>query len=253
MEKRDFGLVSIIMPNYNGAKYLTDTINSVLAQTYTNWELVFVDDCSKDDSIELIKSFGDKRIRVLKNEVNSGAAVTRNYALREARGRWMAFLDSDDIWESEKLERQISFMVENNYAFTLTDYEVIDDTNKTVSHFVPSKDVFTYRDILKHNQIGCLTVIYDTDKLGRVFMPTNAERREDFACWLSILRSGTDAYCLHECLSKYKVHSNSVSSNKFKMIKYQWRVYKRVEGLSFLKACYYMASWALTGLFKYKK
>ena len=111
----DYGLVSIIMPNYNGAKFLTETIESVLAQTYTNWELLFVDDCSTDNSLELIQDYKDDRIKVLRNEKNSGAAVSRNYALREATGKWIAFLDSDDLWVKDKLQKQLTFMVENKY------------------------------------------------------------------------------------------------------------------------------------------
>ena len=113
----DFGLVSIVMPNYNSEKYIEATINSVLNQTYQNWELILVDDCSTDNSLEIVRSFDDDRIRILQNEVNSGAAVSRNYALREAQGKWVAFLDSDDLWEPTKLEEQLEFMVENNYAF----------------------------------------------------------------------------------------------------------------------------------------
>lgn len=245
-------LVSIIMPNYNGAKYLPETINSVLAQTYTNWELLFVDDCSTDNSLEIIRSYKDSRIKILQNDKNSGAAVSRNYALREAKGKWIAFLDSDDLWVPEKLEKQIAFMETNGYAFTFTDYDVIDEKSVTISHFKPRLDICTYKDILKHNHIGCLTVVYDSEKMGKVLMPTNAIKREDLACWLSILKNGERAYCLHECLARYKVHSNSVSSNKLKMLKYQWKVYRKVENLSITKSCYYMLHWAINGVLKYR-
>lgn len=245
-------LVSIIMPNYNGEKYVFETINSVIAQTYKNWELLFVDDCSTDNSIEIVNSFGDARIRVLKNDKNSGAAIARNKAIEEANGRWIAFLDSDDLWMPEKLEKQISYMESNKVLFSYTDYEVIDENNKSVSLFIPRLDVCGYKDILKHNHIGCLTVIYDSEKIGKVFMPTNAIKREDLACWLTILKNGVEAHCLHECLAKYKVHSNSVSSNKLKMMKYQWKVYRDVEKINLLKSSYYLAYWAITGLLKYR-
>lgn len=252
MQETDYGLVSIVMPNYNCEKYLKATIDSVLAQTYTNWELLFVDDCSTDNSLEIVRSYSDDRIKILQNEQNSGAAISRNYALREAKGKWIAFLDSDDLWKPEKLEKQLAYMQENGIAFSYTDYEVIDESNKIVSTFKPSLDVCQYKDILKHNHIGCLTVIYDAEKLGKVFMPTNAPKREDLACWLSILKRGEKAYCLHECLAQYKVHANSVSSNKFKMMKYQWQVYRKVEGINVFKSIYYLSSWAIMGVLKYR-
>lgn len=248
----NYGLVSIIMPNYNCAKYLEKTIESILLQTYQNWELLFVDDCSLDNSLELVKSFNDERIKVFSMDKNGGAALARNKAIEQASGKWIAFLDSDDLWESEKLQKQIKYMQTNDLSFTFTDYQVIDEEGKLISTFTPRLDVCGYKDILKHNHIGCLTVIYDADKLGKVYMPTNATKREDLACWLKILRTGEKAYCLHETLAKYKVHSNSVSSNKFKMMKYQWQVYRKVEKLNPFKSFYYLICWAITGFFKYR-
>lgn len=248
----DYGLVSIIMPNYNSEKYVEATVRSVLAQTYQNWELLFVDDCSLDASLELISAFQDERIRIFSMKENGGAALARNKAIEEAKGKWIAFLDSDDLWMPEKLEKQITYMHENNIAFSHTDYDVVDENNTIISKFKPKLDVCKYKDILKHNHIGCLTVIYDSDKLGKMFMPTNATKREDLACWLSILKRGEKAYCLHECLAQYKIHSNSVSSNKFKMMKYQWQVYRRVEKINILKSIYYLACWAVMGVFKYR-
>ena len=248
----DYGLVSIIMPNYNSEKYVGETIQSVLNQTYQNWELLFVDDCSTDNSLEIVRSFGDDRIKILQNETNSGAAVSRNYALRLAQGKWIAFLDSDDLWIPEKLEKQISYMNDNDICFSYTDYEVIDEDDQLISTFIPRLDVCTYKDILKHNHIGCLTAVYNAEKLGKFFMPVDAIKREDLACWLSILKTGVQAHCLHERLAKYKVHSNSVSSNKFKMMKYQWLTYRKVEKLNFFKSTYYLFCWAITGVFKYR-
>lgn len=247
----DYGLVSIIMPNYNSEKYLESTIKSVLAQTYNNWELIFVDDCSTDNSLRLVNSFHDERIKVLKTELNSGAATSRNLAIKIARGKWIAFLDSDDLWVPEKLEKQIAYMQNNNISFSFTDYSVIDENDKVISTFKPKIDKCSYKDILKHNCIGCLTAIYNADKLGKVLMPVDAVKREDLACWLSILKNGELAYCLHECLALYKVHSNSVSSNKFKMIKYQWLVYRKIEKLNIFKSMYYMVCWAISGVLKY--
>lgn len=248
----DYGLVSIIMPNYNCEKYISETINSVLAQTYQNWELLFVDDCSSDSSLEIAKSFEDERIRIFSKDKNGGAALARNKAIEEAKGKWIAFLDSDDLWMPEKLEKQITYMHNNNISFSYTDYDVIDESNKTISTFKPRLDVCKYKDILKHNHIGCLTVIYDSEKLGKVLMPTNAPKREDMACWLSILKNGEQAHCLHECLARYKVHYNSVSSNKLKMMKFQWQVYRKVERINLFKSLYYLSYWAVMGVLKYR-
>ncbi len=245
-------LVSIIMPNYNGAEYLEKTIKSVLAQTYTNWELLFVDDCSTDNSLEIVKAFQDERIHILKNKNNSGAALSRNYALREAKGKWIAFLDSDDLWVPEKLEKQIAFMLNNSYNFSFTDYTVVDKEDNILTLYKPQKANCDYKDILKHCCIGCSTVIYDREALGIVLMPEEAIKREDFACWLAILREGEKAYCLHESLTKYRVHTGSVSSKKTKMIKYQWNVYRKVENLSIIKSSYYMLQWAIRGVLKYR-
>ena len=248
----DYGLVSIIMPNYNSEKYIEATIISVLAQTYQNWELLFVDDCSSDASLELANAFQDKRIHIFSMKENGGAALARNKAIEEAKGKWIAFLDSDALWTPEKLEKQIKYMQTNSISFSYTDYEVIDENNTIISKFKPRLDVCKYNDILKHNHIGCLTVIYDADKLGKVFMPTNAIKREDMACWLSILKNGEEAHCLHECLAQYKVHSNSVSSNKLKMMKYQWQVYRKIERINVFKSIYYIACWAVMGVLKYR-
>ena len=172
--------------------------------------------------------------------------------MREAQGKWIAFLDSDDLWVPEKLEKQISFMQNNGITFSYTDYEVVDENNAILATFKPRLDVCKYKDILKHNHIGCLTVIYDSDQLGKVFMPTNAIKREDMACWLRILKSGEQAHCLHECLAQYKVHANSVSSNKWQMMKYQWQVYRKVERIHTLRSIYYLAHWAIAGVLKYR-
>lgn len=249
-ENRD--LVSIIMPNYNGSKYLRETIDSVISQTYTNWELLFVDDCSTDDSLDIVRSYGDQRIKILQNEQNSGAAVSRNRAIEAASGRWIAFLDSDDIWHCEKLSRHLEFMVERNSKFSFTHYYVVDENGAQTAQFCPRLDKYDYNTILKHCYIGCSTVIYDREALGTFFMPEDAVKREDFACWLRILRTGVCADCLEEALTSYKIHGNSVSSNKIKMIKYQWNVYRRVEKLSFIKSVYYMVHWAIKGVLKYR-
>ncbi len=245
-------LVSIIMPNYNGEKFISKSIESVIVQTYKNWELIICDDCSKDKSVEIIKKYCDidERVKLYLNEKNSGAAVTRNNAIEKARGRFIAFLDSDDLWVPEKLEKQIKFMIENNYSFTCSNYYVIDENDELISDFRPKKGKYNRKDILKSNSIGCLTVIIDKNVIDNVNMPTAAIKREDFACWLDVLKKVEFCFNIDEFLAKYRKHT-SVSSNKFKMMKYQWNVYRKVEKINFFSSCYYLLSWALRGIFKY--
>ena len=247
----DYGLVSIIMPNYNSAKFIKDTIDSVVAQTYQNWELIIVDDCSSDDSLEIIQQYEDSRIRVIKNTVNSGAAISRNNAIEAANGRWIAFLDSDDLWEQNKLTTQLEFMIEKKCSFSFTHY-YFDKNDGDLREFSPKKDEYDYNDILKHCYIACPTVIYDRSILGKVYMPTEAVKREDFGCWLRILKQNVNAHCLHKCLTTVKIHTDSVSYDKTKMIKYQWNVYRKVEKLSIVKSIFYMVHWAIKGVLKYR-
>ena len=245
-------LVSIIMPSYNTARFIKETVDSVFAQTYKNFELIIVDDCSTDDTDDVVAPYlSDARVKYIKNEKNSGAAVSRNRALQEAAGKWIAFLDSDDLWHPEKLEKQLKFMSEKQCAFSFTHY-YFDRGAEGIREFSPEKDEYTYKDILKHCYIACPTVIYDVTALGKVYMPTDAIKREDFGCWLSILRRGVNAHCLHESLLTVKIHEGSVSYNKTKMIKYQWNVYRKVEKISFFATCYYMMHWAIKGFLKYR-
>ena len=247
----DYGLVSIIMPNYNGSRFLKETIQSVLDQTYQNWELIFIDDCSTDNSLEIIKQFNDSRIRVIENKENSGAAVSRNNAIEVADGRWIAFLDSDDLWNQNKLTTQLEFMNEKKCAFSFTHY-YFDKNGSVLREFSPKKDEYDYSDILKHCYIACPTVIYDSFMLGKVYMPTEAVKREDFGCWLKILKQNVNAHCLHKCLTTVKIHTDSVSYDKTKMIKHQWNVYRKVEKLSIAKSIFCMVHWAIRGVLKYR-
>ena len=158
-------LVSIIMPSYNTGKFIKETINSVIAQTYSNWELIIVDDCSTDNTDEIVKSINDNRIIYLKNETNSGAAISRNKALREAKGRWIAFLDSDDLWKNDKLEKQIKFMKENNCYFSYTNYIEIDENDNTNGKRITGPKKITKTGMFNYCWPGCLTVMYDANKI----------------------------------------------------------------------------------------
>lgn len=247
----DFGLVSIIMPNYNGQKYLKETIDSVVTQSYKNWELIIADDCSTDHSLEIIGQYDDKRIRIIVSEENCGAAVSRNKAIAAANGRWLAFLDSDDLWDKNKLSLQLDFMTKEKCAFSFTHYN-FDKNDGVLKEFAPKKDRYDYKAILKHCYIACPTVIYDSSVLGKVYMPVDAVKREDFGCWLRILRDGVQAHCLHKCLTTVRIHTGSVSYDKTKMIKYQWNVYRNVEKLSIVRSLFYMTHWAIKGVLKYR-
>ncbi len=245
-------LVSIIMPLYNCEKYIAETINSVLSQTYTNWELLIVDDYSADNSVQIVKEFAEKdaRIKLCEFEQNVGVATARNKAIELSKGRYIAFLDSDDIWLPEKLAKQIAFMEETNTALSYTAYTVIDEQSNEQGKFVPPKSL-TYNDLLKTNSIGCSTVMYDTNSIGKVYMP-NVKKRQDYALWLHILRKTHKSKGLISCLVKYRKYSDSLSSNKLSASKYQWKIYREVEKLSLLKSCYYFVHYAFYGFIKHK-
>ena len=245
-------LVSIITPSYNSAKFIGKTIESVLDQIYQNWEMIVVDDVSLDNSSDIVEKYckKDNRIRLIKLEKNSGAAVARNRAIEEAKGRYIAFLDADDMWKPEKLEKQIYFMQKNNYSFTYTAYEKIDENGVVFGKIgVPLK--VSYNQLLKTCVIGCLTAVYDTEKLGKIYMPTNT-KREDFATWLSILKKIDFAYGIKENLSQYRVYENQSSGKKAKMAKENWKLYREIEKLNLLKACYYFSHYAVRGVLRTK-
>jgi glycosyltransferase involved in cell wall biosynthesis len=219
-------LVSIIMPSYNTGEYIKNSIQSVINQTYTNWELIIVDDCSTDNTDEIVTPFlTDNRIRFLKNKKNSGAAISRNYALREAKGKWIAFLDSDDIWLPEKLERQLNYMEENNYSFTYTDYRTqLNGKWLPYRYIAPNK--VNKRKLYNYCYFFTSTVIYDRDVVGLIQIG-DLKKRNDYALWLRAIEK-TDCYRYQECLTYYIKHDNSVSSgNKFRLIKWYYIMYKK--------------------------
>jgi glycosyltransferase involved in cell wall biosynthesis len=219
------GLVSIIMPSYNTAKYISDSIESIRAQTYTNWELIVVDDCSTDNSIEVIRAFNDSRIILLQNQKNSGAAISRNYALREAKGKWIAFLDSDDIWVPEKLEKQIKFMEDNNYSFTFTDYRICLN-GEWLPYINTGPNVVNKRMMYDYCYFSTITVMYDSEKIGLIQV-ADIRKNNDYAMWLQAIEK-SNAYRLPECLSFYIKHDGSVSSgNKAKLIKWHYILFRK--------------------------
>ena len=219
-------LVSIIMPSYNTAQYIGKTIESIQAQTYTNWELIIVDDCSKDNTDQVMQPYlQDQRIRYIKNEKNSGAALSRNRALREAKGRWIAFLDSDDIWEPEKLTKQIAFMEENGYAFTYTDY-MIQLNGTWIPYVYTGPKVVTRRKMYDYCYFSTITVMYDRDVVGLIQIE-DLRKNNDYAMWLQVIEK-SNCYRLPECLSYYIKHDGSVSSgSKLKLIRWHYLLFKK--------------------------
>ena len=233
-------LVSIITPSYNSTKFIKECIDSVLAQTYQEWEMLIVDDCSKDDSVEYIQSLiaNEPRIKLMPLDKNVGAAMARNRAIEEAQGRYIAFLDSDDIWLPNKLEVQLSFMKEHNYPFTFSAYNSISEDGSEEFKTINVPQSLTYNQYLADTIIGCLTVIIDKEQTGDFRMP-NIRSSHDMALWLDILKRGFKAYGLNENLAKYRLVSNSNTAKKYKAIKEVWDVYRNIEHFGIIKSAYY--------------
>ena len=194
--------VSIIMPSYNAARFIAASIQSVIEQTYTDWELLITDDCSKDNSLIIAKNFADKdpRIQVYSTVRNSGAAIARNVSIKHAQGRYIAFLDSDDTWEANKLETQIRFMEKNNIAFSFSNYSVMKEDGTPTGNIIHAPKVIGYHGYLRNTIIGCLTVIIDKEKTGSFMMP-NIKSSHDMALWLFIMKRGFKAYGLQKTLA----------------------------------------------------
>ncbi|MCX2869418.1 glycosyltransferase family 2 protein [Kluyvera cryocrescens] len=245
-------LVSIIMPTFNSSSTVADSIKSVLEQSYSNWELLITDDCSTDDTLGIIQSFSDRdsRIKVFQNTENSGAGISRNNSISMAKGRFIAFLDSDDMWFKDKLFEQINFMLENDYALTYTNYIKVDENNNVKGEIHPPLDV-TYQQLLKSNVIGCLTAIYDVDKIGKVYMPA-IRKRQDMALWLKILQVIPKAHCLPKELAIYKEGHQSLSSNKVKILYSQWVFYRNYLNFGVLKSLWYFQFYIVKALKKHK-
>lgn len=210
------GLVSVIMPSWNTGKFIAESIQSVIDQTYENWELIIVDDCSTDNTDAVVAKFTDKRIRYFKNEKNSGAALSRNRALREAKGEWIAFLDSDDLWNPDKLEHQINFMNEHGYTLSYTEYEKIDEESKPLRIYVSGPEKVNKHKIYNYDYIGQLTMMYSAKKFGLIQIK-DIKKNNDYAIRLQLYKkSDTCAYLLKENLAKYRIRKVSISHDKFR-------------------------------------
>ena len=206
------GLVSIIMPSWNTGRFIAESIESVLAQTYKNWELLIVDDCSTDNTDEVIASFKDTRIKYFKNEKNSGAALTRNRAMREAQGEWIAFLDSDDLWAPNKLEKQLGFMNDNGYVFSYHDFVKIDEESKPLNVYVTGPNVVTKQGMYNYGYPGCLTFMYSAKAMGLIQIK-DIKKNNDYAILLKLCKKA-DCYLLNENLAQYRIRKKSISHDK---------------------------------------
>jgi teichuronic acid biosynthesis glycosyltransferase TuaG len=232
--------VTIITPMYNSSKYISETIKSVQNQTYYDWEMIIVDDCSTDNSTSIVANIAsiDDRIILIYQSDNLGAAQARNSALELAKGRFIAFLDSDDLWRPDKLKKQVSFMIRNQVAVSFTSYNLIDEMGNSKGHTYHSVEKINQQEYLKNTIIGLSTSMIDTKFVGNDFRFIDIRTRQDTSLWISILGRGFVAYGMSEVLASYRVHSNSISSNKYRAAKQVWNLYFNIHRLGFFKSVY---------------
>lgn len=249
---QDYGLVSIITPNWNCAPFICDTIRSVQAQTYQNWEMTIVDDCSTDDSIKVIEPLmkEDSRVRLLNNEKNSGAAVSRNYALREAKGKWIAYLDSDDLWAPDKLEKQLKFMVEGGYDFSYTKYKEIDNDAKETGVLISGPKKVSKFGMFFFCWPGCLTVMYNREKVG-LLQIKDIKKNNDYAMWLKVCRKA-DCHLLEEPLALYRRgRAGSISTHGYStMIRWHYKLWHEAEGMNPIASFFWTCVNLVCGVYK---
>lgn len=248
-------LVSIITPLYNAEKFIQETAESIFAQSYPHWEWIVVNDCSSDASSEIIEKYAtlDPRIKLIKNEKNLKTAQTRNRGIAQAKGKYIAFIDSDDIWHPEKLSKQIEFMKRTGSSFSYHAYRKFRGSVDNTGNLITVPDELSYTDLLKSNQIACLSAVYDAETIGKFDMPDGYKAREDYLCWLNILKTIPAAHGINECLGYYRVLPNSYSSNKLEVAKLQWRVYREVEKLNVAQSAIYFLFYSCLGFIKSKE
>lgn len=245
-------LVSIVTPSYNSSEFIAETIESVLGQSYKKWEMIIVDDASLDNSSDIIEMYAEKdeRIKSIKLTKNGGGVAARNKGIDKASGDYMVFLDHDDVWHNDFLEKSLELMVSNDYGLVFSSYEVIDkNSNKALNDFI-APDRVNYQDMLKTSSIGCLTAVYNVQKLGKIYMQDVWSA--DYVFWLTVLKKIDYAYSTKEPLAKYRVLTNSMSNNKFNQARHQWEVYRKIEKINLFKSVYYFVQYAYYGLKKHK-
>ncbi|HFR3592196.1 glycosyltransferase family 2 protein [Streptococcus suis] len=250
MEK---GLVSIVMPTYNCGRYISKTIESILAQTYQNWELIIVDDQSTDNTKDIVDGYveSDSRIKYHLLPENSGAAVARTEAMKRSKGEFIAFCDSDDLWIPSKLTKQLEFMEKNNVFFSCTSYEQIDETDFPLGKIVKSVKKVSYNRLLLDCPVGNSTVMYNVSKMGKFEVP-NIRKRNDDALWLKMLKVEPYIHGIPDVLMQYRIRKNSISSNKVDLIKYHWKLYRDIEHLSIVRSVFHILFWGIIKIFRLK-
>ena len=243
--------ISVVVPVFNVELYLRQCLDSIINQSYSNLEIILVDDGSEDQSLKICEDFAskDSRIKVI-HQKNAGVSVARNKGIEAATGEYITFLDSDDTWNSHKLEKQVEFMLTNDYAFTYTAYHKVNEKSEYLSLVkIPVKT--SYNDLLKTCVIGCLTAMYDAEKLGKITFPL-IRKRQDFALWLKILKKVPFAYGLDEDLASYNIRNDSISANKLKAAQYNWHLYRKIEKLSLIQSLYYFSHYTIKGIIRTK-
>lgn len=231
--------ISIITPVFNDEGFIEQTIECVLNQTYSNFELIIIDDCSPDNSMDIVQTFKDERIRIIHNQKNEGAAYSRNVGIAAATGDYIAFLDGDDLWEPDKLEKQLSFMLEHNYLFSASDYIEIDENGKPNGRYLTAPNCITRRKMVRVCYIGCLTVMYKRDIFPNLAIPEDIKKRNDYALWLK-LSERANCYVLHEPLASYRKRQKSISSgSKTKLLKFHKALFIKLYRFNKVKASFY--------------
>lgn len=243
-------LISIITPTYNSFAYIEDTILSIREQSYTNWELILVDDCSKDQTISILERYSklDERIKYFSNKINSGAGITRNLGLSKISGSFLCFLDSDDLWEKNKLKIQLEFMIKNNYPISFTTYELINEQGIPLNKAFHAIDEIDYEGYMKNTIIGMSTSMINLEIIGDIRFK-NIRTRQDMMLWLTLFKKGFKAYGIKENLGKYRVREDSISSNKIRAAKQVWKIYNN-ENIGLFKVVYFFMFYIINSIRK---
>lgn len=242
-----FGLVSVIMPAYNSERTILDSISTVLSQSYENWELIVIDDCSTDTTLDIVNGINDKRVKVIVNKVNLGVAKSRNAGISIASGQYIAFLDSDDLWHINKLEKQVEAIKKSNFACSHGEYDFIDDDGCYLGKKIKVKSIVEISDMRRYNQIGNLTGMYDCWELGKIYQEEIGH--EDYHMWCKVL-SKTKSIGINETIASYRITQNSLSSNKFRCILWHYNALKASHQLNIFSRAYYMMHYFINGLKK---
>lgn len=247
------GMASIITPCYNGARFISETIDSVIAQTYQDWEMLIIDDGSRDDSADIVRRYMERepRIKLLQQE-NAGSAAARNNGIRHAEGQYIALLDADDLWDPAFLEKQIAFMKEKNAVCVTSGHRKIDESSKEILHPITPRKVITIKDMYRMNYIGCLTGLYNAEKHGKVYLHEELKSmRDDYAYWIDIVRLEGVAYGNPEVLASYRVTAGSTTGKKYKLIGKHYSFFRKYLGFGIIRSLYNTFLWGVSGIIKY--